>query len=129
MGPAVTKVVFFDLDGTLFNHHHSLRLAISAAQQKYSGLGGKKVEELVRQYDMALQQAYDGYLNKMITYEEADTRKIHLFFTTLGLLTPSPDEIRRFWLRIRQCTERTEEQPQEVLRLWLDYGIMDIELL
>ncbi|UKZ52774.1 hypothetical protein TrVGV298_006561 [Trichoderma virens] len=96
MEPTRMKVVFFDLDGTLFDHDHSLRLAISAIQRKYSGLAGKNVEELTGQYNAALQRAYDAYLDKTITYEEADIRKIHLFFASLGLPEPSLDEVQEF---------------------------------
>lgn len=96
MEPTRTRVVFFDLDGTLFDHYHSLRLAISAVQRKYTGLAGKRIEELIDKYNIALQQAYDDYLNKVITYEEADIRKIHLFFAALGLPEPSLDEVREF---------------------------------
>ncbi|CAJ0546958.1 Ff.00g015850.m01.CDS01 [Fusarium sp. VM40] len=96
MEPTRNGVVFFDLDGTLFDHCHSLRLAISAVQSKYTGLAGKSVEELIDKYNIALQQAYDEYLNKVITYEEADVRKIHLFFAALYLPEPSLDEVREF---------------------------------
>ncbi|KAM0254423.1 hypothetical protein ACHAQJ_006827 [Trichoderma viride] len=78
MEPTRIKVVFFDLDGTLFDHYHSLRLAISAVQRKYTGLAGKNVEELIDKYNVALQRVYDAYLDKVITYEEADIRKICL---------------------------------------------------
>ncbi|KAH7134169.1 HAD-like domain-containing protein [Dactylonectria macrodidyma] len=87
---------FFDLDGTLFDYYHSLRLAISAMQQKYTGLEGKNIEGLINQYNMALQQAYDEYLDKVITYEEVDIRKIQLFFAAIGLPEPSLDEVYEF---------------------------------
>ncbi|KAL7908554.1 HAD-like domain-containing protein [Trichoderma velutinum] len=90
------KVVFFDLDGTLFDHYHSLRLAISAIQRDYTGFAEKNVDELVDKYNVALQRAYDAYLDNVITYEEADIRKIHLFFASLGLPEPSLDEVKRF---------------------------------
>lgn len=95
------KVVFFDLDSTLFDHHHSLSVAISAIQLTYPGLAGKNVEELVDKYNTALQQAYDDYLNKVISYEEADTRKVHLFFTAIGLPEPSLDEVSSFRARYK----------------------------
>ncbi|RGP71348.1 had-superfamily subfamily variant 1 [Fusarium sporotrichioides] len=90
-----TKVIFFDLDGTLFDHYHSLRLAMNAIQEKYSGLA-ENVEELIRLYNTALQQAYDDYLDKVTTYEEADIRKIHLFFAAVDLPEPSLDEVYEF---------------------------------
>ncbi|EEU37373.1 uncharacterized protein NECHADRAFT_51589 [Fusarium vanettenii 77-13-4] len=96
MEPTTTKVVFFDLDGTLFDHDHSLRLAISTMQLLYPILAGKNVEELVDKYNTALQQAYDEYLDKAITFEEANTRKVHLFFTALSLPKPSLDEVNEF---------------------------------
>ncbi|KAM0208988.1 hypothetical protein ACHAPQ_011996 [Fusarium lateritium] len=96
MEPTRIRAVFFDLDGTLFDHYHSLRLAISAIQRKYTGLAGKGVAELIDQYNIALQQSYDDYLDKVITYEEADIRKIHLFFAALDLPKPSLDEVREF---------------------------------
>ncbi|KAL7948348.1 HAD-like domain-containing protein [Trichoderma barbatum] len=96
MEPTQMKVVFFDLDGTLFDHYHSLRLAISAMQRKYTGLAGTNVEELIDQYNLALQRSYDAYLDKLITYEEADIQKIHLFFASLGLPKPSLDEVQEF---------------------------------
>ncbi|KAH7245534.1 HAD-like domain-containing protein [Fusarium tricinctum] len=85
MEPTRVRVVFFDLDGTLFDHKHSLRLAISAIQKKYTGLVGKGIEDLIDQYNIALQLAYDEYLDK-----------IHLFFSALGLPEPSLDEVREF---------------------------------
>ncbi|KAM5349589.1 hypothetical protein ACJ41O_006094 [Fusarium nematophilum] len=69
---------------------------MSVIQRKYTGLEGKKVEELVDQYNIALQQAYDSYLDKVITYEEADTKKVHLFFASLGLSEPTLDEVKEF---------------------------------
>lgn len=95
MEPTRTKVVYFDLDGTLFDHDHSLRQAISAIHKKYAALTDRTVDDLMKQYDVSLQQAYDSYLDKVITYEEADTRKIHLFFKSLGLPEPSLDEVQQ----------------------------------
>ncbi|PNP46768.1 hypothetical protein TGAMA5MH_01720 [Trichoderma gamsii] len=95
MEPTRTKAIYFDLDGTLFDHDHSLRQAISAIHKKYSALTERTVEELMKQYDASLQQTYDLYLNNVITYEEADARKIHLFFKSLGLPKPSLDEVQK----------------------------------
>ncbi|KAH8729449.1 HAD-like domain-containing protein [Ilyonectria robusta] len=97
----LTDVVFFDLDGTFFDHCHLLRIAISAIQRKYTGLAGGNVEELINQYKIALQQAYDNYLDKIITYEEVDIQKIRLFFAALGLYEPSPEEVKKFRARYK----------------------------
>ncbi|KAM0347593.1 hypothetical protein ACHAPU_004605 [Fusarium lateritium] len=66
------------------------------ATDRYTSLQGKKVEELVDQYNAALQQAYDEYLDKVITHEQADVRKIHLFFAALGLPELNLDEVQEF---------------------------------
>jgi HAD superfamily hydrolase (TIGR01549 family) len=93
-GTPATKAVLFDLDGTLFDHYHSVRSAISAIQAKYSSLTGYETEHLITKYNEALQEAYDRYLAKEISYDECDTLKVRLFFTTLGLPEPSPDEVK-----------------------------------
>ncbi|PON22335.1 hypothetical protein TGAM01_v208818 [Trichoderma gamsii] len=72
MEPTRTKVIYFDLDGTLFDHDHSLRQAISAIHKKYSAPTEKTIEG-----------------------NKADTRKIHLIFRSLGLPKPSLDEVQQ----------------------------------
>lgn len=91
-----TAAVLFDLDNTLFDHHHSLQSAISTVQEKYAGLARYEPEDLVARYNAALQRAYDKYLRKEITYEETDVMKVQMFFADLGLQEPSPDEVREF---------------------------------
>ncbi|RSL53864.1 hypothetical protein CEP53_007632 [Fusarium sp. AF-6] len=118
MEPTPTKVVFFDLDGTLFDHYRSMSLAISEIQLTYPGLEGKNVEELTQKYNTALQQAYDEYLDKVITYEETDTRKVDLFFAAVGLPKPSPDEVKGFragYKAIYRTTRRTTPGTVETL--------------
>lgn len=70
-------------------------------QRKYTGLAGGNVEELINQYNIALQQAYDNYLDKIITYKEADIQKIRLFFAALGLSEPSLKEVKEFRARYK----------------------------
>ncbi|RYO85440.1 hypothetical protein DL764_009176 [Monosporascus ibericus] len=84
-------IVLFDLDNTIFDHSHSLRSAISAIQENYADLAVYGLEELIARYNAALQEAYDKYLYKEITYEEADVMKVQLFFTRLALPKPTPE--------------------------------------
>ncbi|KAI3556763.1 hypothetical protein CABS01_00824 [Colletotrichum abscissum] len=94
MPPVSSKVtVFFDLDGTLFDHHHSLSCGISAIRQKYPALASFDLTSLITQYNTSLQSAYDEYLQKIITYEETDYRKIRLFVQGLGLDVPDDAKI------------------------------------
>ncbi|RFU74658.1 had-superfamily subfamily variant 1 [Trichoderma arundinaceum] len=50
MEPTRIKVIFFDLDGTLFDHDHSLSLEISAIQRKYANLARKNPDRRIYQY-------------------------------------------------------------------------------
>ena len=91
-----TKLVLFDLDNTLFDHQRSLRSAISIVQEAYPNLAEFTLEILITVYNVALQKAYDKYLAKEIMYIETDAMKVQLFFTQLGLPTPTDDEISQF---------------------------------
>lgn len=96
MEPYPTKLILFDLDNTLFDHNHSLHCAISAIQERYPGLADIETQTLIDQYNDSLQQAYDRYLEKLITYEEKDTVKVKLLFQGLGLLEPSSQDVIDF---------------------------------
>lgn len=93
---AATKIVLFDLDNTLFDHHHSLRSAISAVQAQYVSLSNYVHEDLIERYHNALQAAYDKYLRKEITYDEADSLKVQIFYEGLGLPQPNLEDIKEF---------------------------------
>ncbi|EMT66480.1 HAD-like domain-containing protein [Fusarium oxysporum II5] len=96
MAPPCEKMVLFDLDNTLFDHYHSLRRAISAVQEKYSGLAATPVSVLINHYNQCLQQAYDGYLEKVITYDETESEKVKLFFQAVHLPEPTAKDIKEF---------------------------------
>ncbi|KAF4960035.1 hypothetical protein FSARC_10587 [Fusarium sarcochroum] len=91
-----TKVIFFDLDNTLFDHSHSLAQAILAIKEKYSFNAIFKPEFLKYTYNSALNQAYDQYLDGAITYEETDVEKVRIFFSSLRMPQPSFEEINEF---------------------------------
>lgn len=125
MGPTRTKVVYFDLDGTLFDQDHSLRHAMSAIRKRYTALAGSTVEELIEQYNASHQQAYDAYLDKVITYEEADIRKICLFFASLGLPEPSLDDVQQFrdaYEAVYRANRRTTAGSVEALVRLREHG-------
>ncbi|KAK8128958.1 hypothetical protein PG984_010066 [Apiospora sp. TS-2023a] len=94
--PSTPKAIVFDLDNTLFDHHHSLRCAISAVQSRYPALARKTPDELIGKYDAALQRAYDSYIRKEISYEQADENKVKEFFAAVGLAEPGLTEIKEF---------------------------------
>ncbi|KXH28255.1 hypothetical protein CSIM01_09773 [Colletotrichum simmondsii] len=90
------RTVLFDLDGTLFDHYHSLSCGISLIRQRYSALASFDSTDLINQYNASLQLAYDEYLRGIITYNEADYRKVRLFFQGLGLDAPDDAGISEF---------------------------------
>lgn len=125
LGPTRTKVVYFDLDGTLFDHDHSLQHAISAIRKRYTALAERTVEELIEWYNASHQQAYDAYLDKVIPYEEADTRKIRLFFASLGLPEPSLEEVQQFrdaYEAVYRANRRTTAGSVEALVRLREHG-------
>ncbi|KAB5576476.1 HAD-like domain-containing protein [Coniochaeta sp. 2T2.1] len=82
------QLILFDLDNTLFDHHHSLQSAISACQSHLPALAGYPLLTLTTAYNTSLQHAYDRYLAKEITYDETEPLKVGSFFTSLGISTP-----------------------------------------
>ena len=87
--------ILFDLDKTLFDHYYSSKLAIAAVRERFR-LGIHDIGELIRLYNDALQEAYDRYLVKEITYEEKDLEKVKLFFQKLNLAVPDDSVIHEF---------------------------------
>jgi putative hydrolase of the HAD superfamily len=82
--------ILFDLDNTLFDHYYSLKNGISAIKNAYPQyLGNFDVNFLVETYNQSLEEAYQQYLDRQISYEEKDKRKIDIFFQKLGLPIPS----------------------------------------
>ncbi|TDZ33638.1 Cytochrome P450 monooxygenase BOA7 [Colletotrichum spinosum] len=67
--------VLFDLDNTIFDHYHSLKLAISSIQSNFDGIEQHDTQDLISKYNASLQKAYTEYLKNEITYEEADLKK------------------------------------------------------
>ncbi|KAF8859784.1 HAD-like protein, partial [Acephala macrosclerotiorum] len=81
---------------TLSDHPHELRSAIQAVCAKYTLLQAHTEDYLVATYNQCLESTYDQYLMREITYEEKDIKKIRLFFSELGMLSPSLDEVEHF---------------------------------
>jgi len=75
---STSKVVFFDLDNTLFDHNHALQSAISAVQEKYTNLRERKKEDLITNYNTVLQQTYEEYLEPSLE----ETMQFHAIYKT-----------------------------------------------
>ncbi|MDA1292328.1 MAG: HAD-IA family hydrolase [bacterium] len=92
-----TSVALFDLDGTLFDHHYSLRNGLrSGIDAVGHGLVDHEMADLLIKYNAALNQAYDEFLQKQCSTKERDAKKMELFFRSLGMNTVSASDITRF---------------------------------
>ncbi|MFT7184182.1 MAG: HAD superfamily hydrolase (TIGR01549 family) [Oceanicoccus sp.] len=89
------NTVLFDLDKTLFDHYYSSKRAVAAIRKRF-GLSAHDTNKLIDLYNEALQEAYDRYLGKEITYAEKDLEKVRLFFQKLNLPTPDEAKIHEF---------------------------------
>ncbi|KAF4445801.1 had-superfamily subfamily variant 1 [Fusarium austroafricanum] len=119
------KVVFFDLDNTLFDHQHSLHLAISAIQKEYADLAVWDPNLLAFHYNKALQQVYNEYLDNSFTEEEADFRKVSLFCASVGLPKPTLEEVkefRRLYKEVYRDSRRATPSAIETLARLRDNG-------
>ncbi|KAK6227630.1 had-superfamily subfamily variant 1 [Colletotrichum tabaci] len=56
----------------------------------------ENTQYLISKYNASLQKAYDEYLRHEITYEEADSRKVRLFFGEVGLPEPDDQQLSEF---------------------------------
>lgn len=118
---STTKAIFFDMDNTLFDHDHSMRSGLSAVQQEYTFLQRHQLEDLIKTYHLCLKTAYDEYLERKITYQDTEKRKIELFFAKLGFKSPSVNQIIHFlatYKRAYRGTRRaTLESVETLVRL------------
>jgi HAD superfamily hydrolase (TIGR01549 family) len=95
--PSITPTaILFDLDNTLFDHSHSLHCAILSLRNCYPEFSTFSDSKLTTTYHRCLEEAYNSYLRKTITYAEKDIQKIKSFFTELELPEPSVEEIQHF---------------------------------
>jgi HAD superfamily hydrolase (TIGR01549 family) len=98
-----TTAILFDLDNTLFDHSHSLHCAILSVRTSYPEFSSFSDRKLITTYHRCLEEAYNSYLRKVITYAEKDIQKIKSFFTELELPEPSVEEIGRFRQKYREA--------------------------
>ena len=82
------KTILFDLDSTLFDHHHSLHAGLLAIQSRFPGLSHIPVDKLADVYNRCLETAYSKYLKNEIKFVEVADLKFNLLYEELGLSEP-----------------------------------------
>ena len=65
------STIFFDLDNTLFDHHHSSLMGLSALQSEYSPLKEQSLSALERAYWDLLNHNYNRILSGEISMQDA----------------------------------------------------------
>ncbi|KAM0232611.1 hypothetical protein ACHAPO_007768 [Fusarium lateritium] len=90
------KVIFFDLDGTLFDDNHSLQCAITEARQTINIPDTLSIEKLTTSYLIARNIAYNLSLHSHFTEEEIREKNIHRFFSLIGLRDYGDKEVEAF---------------------------------
>ena len=74
------KAVLFDLDDTLFDHHHSMQAGLLAMQQAYAGLQRWPLQDLTNTYVELLESLHLQVLQGLLTPEQARIQRIQRFF-------------------------------------------------
>ncbi|MGC1378074.1 MAG: HAD family hydrolase [Anaerolineales bacterium] len=74
------KAVLFDLDDTLFDHHHSMQAGLLAMQQAYPGLQRWPLQDLTNTYVELLESLHVQVLQGLLTPEQARIQRIQRFF-------------------------------------------------
>ncbi len=73
------EMVWLDLDDTLFDHSYSVARGLECIQQQYPAFAGHQVDDLVRLYNIALNEVYPDFLSGAIDFQEMRRRKLIRF--------------------------------------------------
>ena len=85
-------MVWLDLDDTLFDHCYSVGRGLEWLGQKFTRFSSHPTEELVRLYNIALDEVYPDYLRGSIDFTEMRRRKLERFYFQAGICqTEAPD--------------------------------------
>ncbi|KAM0377675.1 hypothetical protein ACHAPY_006856 [Fusarium culmorum] len=90
------KVIFFDLDGTLFDDYHSLQCAIAEARHTVRIPDTMSNEELAATYLKARDTTYSVLRNAELREGELRLNRIYKFFSLIGLNDYTDDELQAF---------------------------------
>src|SRR5262249_22143731 len=103
------KAILFDLDDTLFDHHHSLRSGLSAVQAIYQPLQARPLDDLVLTYIDLIDALHLQVLQGRLTQDQARIQRLQSFFSKYDQQLPL-DEIHSVATLYRQ-TYQDARQP------------------
>ncbi|KAK2592349.1 hypothetical protein QQS21_009969 [Conoideocrella luteorostrata] len=111
--PEQRKVVFFDLDNTLFDCHHALRCATSALQSNFAVLAGITTKELIRTCKALFHRdMYFDLEEEAATPTQMHVDRIERFFSELCLPKPSLQQIKIFCDKYKQVYQSNRRATQ-----------------
>ena len=96
MASTSVRAVLFDLDNTLFDHHHSQRSAMMAVQRANSDLWRFTLSELVDLYNSDLEASYDQDLSGKFWADNPNVKKVRHFFAQARLERPTTTQVEQF---------------------------------
>lgn len=76
---AYPRMVWIDLDDTLFDHSYSVARGLECIRRQYPAFASHPTEELVRLYNIALNEVYPDYLSGSIDFPEMRRQKFDRF--------------------------------------------------
>ena len=123
---AGARMIWFDLDDTLFDHSYSAALGIQRVGQMYSALAGRAVGEFVAFYNQALNEVYPEYLRGEIDFGEMRRRKLDRFFQIAGIQrseVPAVTEFHRIYDEGYATERRATPGSMAALQRLRDAGI------
>ncbi|OBS22550.1 hypothetical protein FPOA_08887 [Fusarium poae] len=90
------KVIFFDLDGTLFDDNHSLQCAINTARRTVDIPDTLSIETLTTCYLIARTKTHDLALQSDFTAEQIREKRTRHFFSLIGLSDYGEEQVKAF---------------------------------
>lgn len=78
-------MVWLDLDDTLFDHSYSVARGLECVLAQYPVFASHEIAELVRLYNVALNEVYPDYLSGEIDFQDMRRRKLDRFCRHAGV--------------------------------------------
>jgi putative hydrolase of the HAD superfamily len=110
------KIVFFDVDDTLYDHRYHIQKAITSLREEYAFLQGHSVEYLISLSHRFLEEVHVSLLRGELSYEESRKLRWEKFTAALDHPTSNAMEIADFYSGKYFASERAVPGSIELLK-------------
>lgn len=119
--PEYPKVVLFDMDDTLFDHRYALRHALTATWRTDRRLSGRRLGDLLAEYERLLEEIHPDVLAGRKTHAEARRERFRRLYDWAGspLSDDEAESAARRYRSAYQSSRRAVPGAPELLR-WLN---------